>query len=410
MVLQRGWRIAICLLLCVCMAFACVAPVYATAILPVVAFGSLAVIAAVLVATGVMSTNDADFDGLCNDIYDSLSAASKIGPKITLSVMAGVSYLHTSIVEMIAGEAVKLGAYAPTGGSTIEVDNYSYPYYADEAAALAAYVPVVSFVKNPPAGSFPTTVVVAAPFYWDFSSYLKGHAYLRKEGEPDDCYIDSTVIPMAPWEFGSVVYIESLGNLFSFYRFGTNPVHTMALYGEHTVTGSISVSWPWELTDDLPSISSSGALDKVNAGWLARERAIDGTASLPLSVPADTVAGAAAQTQADAQAGTKTKDVAFDVVDDSAASDFVDKGKLSFSLADFFPFCIPFDIIKGIKLLVAPPKAPIFDIPIKFPYIPEQTIHVDLAQYGGIAVFSRWFLTLAFVIGLAVGTSKVMKW
>lgn len=147
----------------------------------------------------------------------------------------------------------------------------------------------------------------------------------------------------------------------------------------------------------------------LQSSWVDNARAIDDVASLPLSIPADSVSGAVDQTQEQAQAGNKTVGLD-DSIPDNAVDEFVQKGKLSLALADFFPFCIPFDLVKGFKLLVAPAKDPVIDIPVKIPYMPEQVIHVDVTQYAGVVRIGRWFLTVMFVVALAAATSKVIKW
>ncbi|MEG1011566.1 MAG: hypothetical protein RSD27_01730 [Ruthenibacterium sp.] len=413
---SRFMRVAVCLLLCVCICFSCVGPVYAEAI-TVVTLGTLAVIAAVLTATGlVMSTPEA-FDGLCHSVYDTLSAAGTLKNKISLKVLAGLSYIPTSIASAIADAAAKTSAYKPVAQSTYTYKGVAYPFFdknydiPHSSLKCVAVFKWSDFVNCPKTVSYPIgdfTLMVEYPgvrsiFFespvFSFSSVSGSRNFETFEG------------------FISELFVSSNG--FSYYLYmGRTISLTSSWLGSSYVTigrvdtdsGNISANFPWDTTKDLPSISADGILS-LNQSWLSREFVVSGAASLPLSVPSDTVAGSATQTQDDAQIGDKTLGVSDAVVSGSAASDFVKKSALQgLSLLDFFPFCIPFDLVKGVKLLVAPAKSPVFDIPIKIPYLDQQTLHVDLTQFSGVAVFSRWFLTLAFVLGLAGITGKVMKW
>lgn len=83
-------------------------------------------------------------------------------------------------------------------------------------------------------------------------------------------------------------------------------------------------------------------------------------------------------------------------------------------LGAVFPFCIPFDIINMFTSLVAEPeKIP----PIKaniLPFLPGDVgmIEIDLAmdEFDGIRKIARIGLLMLFCLGLAITTSRVMKW
>lgn len=76
-----------------------------------------------------------------------------------------------------------------------------------------------------------------------------------------------------------------------------------------------------------------------------------------------------------------------------------------------FPFCIPFDLIDLYKVLVAEPKAPYWEIPLKVESIGfEYTFIIDFEQFETLAEIFRLCETIAFILGLALITGKVIKW
>ncbi|MDO4495869.1 MAG: hypothetical protein Q4B62_08840 [Clostridiaceae bacterium] len=74
-----------------------------------------------------------------------------------------------------------------------------------------------------------------------------------------------------------------------------------------------------------------------------------------------------------------------------------------------FPFSIPFDFAKGVKMLLAPAAVPEFDYTFSFPRLGiNETIHIDLSDFDGIAKISRWFFSALFVIFLIFATKKLI--
>lgn len=76
-----------------------------------------------------------------------------------------------------------------------------------------------------------------------------------------------------------------------------------------------------------------------------------------------------------------------------------------------FPFCIPFDMIDLYKVLIAEPKAPYWEIPLKVDAIGfEYTFIIDFEQFETLAEIFRLCETIGFILGLALITGKVIKW
>lgn len=77
-----------------------------------------------------------------------------------------------------------------------------------------------------------------------------------------------------------------------------------------------------------------------------------------------------------------------------------------------FPFCIPWDIYSFIKIFDAEPQAPHFEIP--FPYMNEYGLQtyplvIDLSDYNIVSHIFRVMFFILFIVGLMMGTRKLIK-
>lgn len=167
------------------------------------------------------------------------------------------------------------------------------------------------------------------------------------------------------------------------------PGRTVTETGE--LSGSVTISVPTDIDIDaiLPGIIDGtgvigGILDDVGV------------------VPVDTDTGKTVEGD---------KDIS-DVVDDVNAPSFGGIGDYALPLADFFPFCLPFDFYKFISCLAAEPVTP--EVDIKFPTnfslasggvnIEYTEYTVDLHQFDDAAAILRKFELLLFVVGLILVT------
>lgn len=79
-------------------------------------------------------------------------------------------------------------------------------------------------------------------------------------------------------------------------------------------------------------------------------------------------------------------------------------------LKDFFPFCIPFDLIHLFDVLVAEPVTPRFEIPFKYDKLGIDYIFViDFKQFEDLAKIFRTGETVLFVLGLILITRNIIK-
>lgn len=83
-------------------------------------------------------------------------------------------------------------------------------------------------------------------------------------------------------------------------------------------------------------------------------------------------------------------------------------------ITSVFPFCLPFDFVRGVKLLSVEPVEPVFEYDIVFPMPAgfddvDCTIVIDLTKFDKVAFVFRWCSTMAFVFGLIFVTTKIVK-
>lgn len=80
-------------------------------------------------------------------------------------------------------------------------------------------------------------------------------------------------------------------------------------------------------------------------------------------------------------------------------------------LGDVFPFCIPFDIYHMVTLFAAEPEAPHAKWEFSLPFTGGMyQIEWDLREWDEVAALCRKLELILFCVGLAVVTSKLIKW
>lgn len=88
---------------------------------------------------------------------------------------------------------------------------------------------------------------------------------------------------------------------------------------------------------------------------------------------------------------------------------------LNSRITQVFPFCLPFDFVRGLKLLSSSPVAPSFDIDFNIPAFgaypgTSNVISLDLEVYSKYFIVVRWVTTILFIISLCFLTYKLIKW
>lgn len=104
------------------------------------------------------------------------------------------------------------------------------------------------------------------------------------------------------------------------------------------------------------------------------------------------------------------KDEPIDKPKENEGVDFSPFLTLGSGLKDVFPFCLPFDLIKNLHLLSAPPQAPHFDIDFKKAGLAGgDVISIDFSQFELLAKIIRFFLTLGFIYFLIIKTRDMIR-
>ncbi len=85
------------------------------------------------------------------------------------------------------------------------------------------------------------------------------------------------------------------------------------------------------------------------------------------------------------------------------------------ALTSRFPFCIPWDVYKGVQLLAAPAKAPYFEVDFMAPIADRvggwkgsTKIILDFSEFEIIGQVCRWTSTVGFCLMLAAGTKRLI--
>ena len=84
------------------------------------------------------------------------------------------------------------------------------------------------------------------------------------------------------------------------------------------------------------------------------------------------------------------------------------------SIITVFPFCLPFDFVRGIKTLVQKPKVPVFKAELDLTNIcgydlGKHEIEISLEKWEPAAVVCRWFFILLFTYTLILITPRICK-
>lgn len=99
-------------------------------------------------------------------------------------------------------------------------------------------------------------------------------------------------------------------------------------------------------------------------------------------------------------------------LDSGNTDDDVENMKLPTSIADKFPFCIPFDLIYLVKAMNASSEVPRFELPFKIHYQDinyEHTFVVDMSDWDAAVKILRTMLDLLFVAGLISTTRELIR-
>ncbi len=88
--------------------------------------------------------------------------------------------------------------------------------------------------------------------------------------------------------------------------------------------------------------------------------------------------------------------------------------QMPLGILDVFPFCLPVDFVRGMKLLSAEPETPYFEVNIVVPSflgVPEQKwdFVIDFEMLEPLAIITRWTSLLSFSYVLIFASTKIVK-
>lgn len=131
----------------------------------------------------------------------------------------------------------------------------------------------------------------------------------------------------------------------------------------------------------------------------------EGVLDVPVSIPADTTVPVDGVD--DVGVDEATGEAAGDVAGE-ASGDVTGTGDYTVALSDFFPFCIPFDLLAMLKKFQASAEAPKVDVPITI--MGNTTIYtIDFSPWDSAARVLRTMEKIAFAIGLAWATKNLIQ-
>lgn len=164
------------------------------------------------------------------------------------------------------------------------------------------------------------------------------------------------------------------------------PINQVASAYPEVATGSDVGALPWDIGST--SIPSDTPIDKPI------DKPVDKPVDKPIDKPVDNPVD-------------KPVDKPLDKPTDKI--DFTPFTAVSENIKEVFPFCIPWDIANGFKTLVAPEKAPVFDIKFDKQYFNGGgSLHIDLTQFESVAKIFRFFIMLTFSICIVILTRNVI--
>lgn len=100
-----------------------------------------------------------------------------------------------------------------------------------------------------------------------------------------------------------------------------------------------------------------------------------------------------------------------DVAYEGALSEFIYSSP---TFTTVFPFSLPWDFVRGVKLLGVSPVAPQFEIPFNIPAFGlfpgySGSIVLDFSKYDKYFHVVRWFSTVLFVMSLVFISTKIVR-
>lgn len=109
-----------------------------------------------------------------------------------------------------------------------------------------------------------------------------------------------------------------------------------------------------------------------------------------------------------------TKDLVDSITDSVSVPDELSDYIMPVGISTVFPFCLPFDLYRGVKLLNAPPVAPVLKIPFNIPEFGlfkgyKTELVIEFAKYEKYFSVFRWGIYFIFALSLIFISTKIVK-
>lgn len=158
--------------------------------------------------------------------------------------------------------------------------------------------------------------------------------------------------------------------------------------------------------DTTIAVAPETVIDKVVTGDIAWGDAMADIGANVVDIPREEVNDKVISTDrdivTDKELGEKLPTVSGDVFD------FL----LDSEITQLFPFCIPFDLVRLVKVFQAPPETPHFELPMHikvFSLDYTYTFVIDLSPFDGVAQIMRTGFLLLFIMGLILSTRSLIR-
>lgn len=325
--------------------------------------------------------------------------------------------------------------------SDLDVSPYSQPLIAESTCSFKTFAYIDTYSYN-------NGIITLFSFTWNgstsyfrflcnSSSIMTGTRYIEHDDGSSSMDSDSATLTRSYTYDGKTVYYFSnaVGNVspltcVNLGDYNSNSLNNdlggriaWTLFYGATSTGSTSGLDVWNdnaadgLTVDPTDVLAgsigelSGAIANVGDYVTALADAIAGIANpalpvigvgdIPISIPADITI------PVDPAIPDEKVD-ALPITGEDTTPAYQGTDDYTLALADFFPFCIPFDIYKMLSLLAADPVAPAFTYQFYKPGGGTIPIEIDLSDFNSVAAVLRTIETLGFCVGLGFITKKLL--
>lgn len=419
-----------------------------------ICIGAAALVGAVLASMGVRpGSSNIDYDSVVQSAVTYLETNTSLitNGLISVPVINGVTRVGSNLVSAVRDALLDSSSGTPvlSVGTGEYTPNYSVgTYYSDNSGLVNVTTFASAYVSSGAQAAFSTQLNSHSSFistcHFCFVEIWGGNTFIY--------FMDSPQVAISKRSSGYFTFSFS-GNYLSFtFQNNVNNAPINISSGSSLYLDTSAFASNEEYSFNLANWSSPGVStikdlnvtgvpqtfnetdtpDVIYPGWATNAYPsndvigidVNGDGAIDYQLPADSYYPQSIPlnqtdvydwTQTEAQAGTD------EAAADATKEDAEDKEKESaddyqigaaddytFDVSEFFPFCIPFDIYDMLNCLAAEPEAPHFVW--QFPVLGQTySISVNLDKFNAVASILRNMEALAFAVGLAFVTKRLIQ-